>query len=513
MPIVRAVLLAVTLGAAASAAPAPTDYTPASISVQELLARTRKALGAFDPGAYRQVTRTTDASGNVWVATTLTHGTDFRTTVENGGFDWSEGFYEGRSWHRDYNGLVLPSTGYFAQADPFVSALRAVSAQSGDLQLLGIERADPQRYVVEVRPGPGLLERRYYDAHTYLPVRVEMTDYDGHERVWEYGDYRGFYGRTIAQTIGYEQDGVALTERSALVSVDRLAPGSYDLSVPPSRALFDLGASATVPIPARFTDQGIVVRVSIAGRGLDFLLDSGSSDLLIDPAVARELGMTLAGAHRESFAGDFMLANARAPDLSIGPLRAANVAFSTASFSEQLEEQRIVGLLGADFIASGALEVNFADKSVVLLRAAPADPAAGGWSPLALRLDGGVPLLQATFSGQSGYFVADLGADLSTLYPHYFARFPNKIPRGMGDEEEMVTIGGRPFGVTHLTMRDLVLGDWAFGSVQVVVPSASYAQERDIDGLIGRDTLSNFKLLFDYAHAKLWFYPIAPGAR
>ena len=38
MPIVRAVLLAATLGAVASAAPAPTDYTPASISVQELLA-------------------------------------------------------------------------------------------------------------------------------------------------------------------------------------------------------------------------------------------------------------------------------------------------------------------------------------------------------------------------------------------------------------------------------------------------------------------------------------------
>ncbi len=512
MPIACVVLFAAACAAVADAAPAPAVYAPASITAQELLQRSRGALGTYDAGAYRQITRTTDAAGNVWTTTTLTHGSDFRTSVQIGGFEWSEGYYGGRSWHRDYNGMVLPSTGYFAQADPFLSALRAVS-HDGDVKLLGIERDGPPRYVVEMQPGPGLLERRYYDANTYLPVRVETTDYDGHKQVWEYSGYRSFYGRTIAQTVGYEQDGTTLTESTTLVSVDRLAPATYDLSIPPSRTLFDLGSQNAVPIPARFTDQGIIVRVSIAGRGLDFVLDSGSSDLLIDPSIARELGMTLTGAHRESFGGDFTMANARAADFAIGPLKATNVAFSTASFSEQLEAQKVVGLLGADFFGSGALQVDFSDKTVTLLRAAPADPASAGWSPLALRLDAGVPLLPASFSGQDGYFVADLGADLSTLFPHYFARFPNKIPRGMGDEEEMVTIGGRPFGVTHLTMRDLVLGDWAFGNVQVVVPSASYAQQRDMDGLIGRDTLSNFNLLFDYAHAKLWFYPIAQGAR
>ncbi len=192
----------------------------------------------------------------------------------------------------------------------------------------------------------------------------------------------------------------------------------------------------------------------------------------------------------------------------MGGLSAQNVAFSTARFEEQLTDQRVVGLLGTDFIASGALEIDFRNKTVTLLRSTPGDLAARGWSPLPLRLDYGVPLLKATYSGIDGYFIADLGADYSTLYPHYFARFPNKIPAHMPDEEEMVTLGGKPFGITHITMKSLVLGEWVFGDVQVVVPTASYAQERDYDGLIGRDTLSDFNLIFDYANRQLWFKPI-----
>jgi hypothetical protein len=48
----------------------------------------------------------------------------------------------------------------------------------------------------------------------------------------------------------------------------------------------------------------------------------------------------------------------------------------------------------------------------------------------------------------------------------------------------MKTLGNHPFGVKGITMRSMVLGDWVFGSVQVVVPSERYAQERDYGGLM-----------------------------
>ncbi|MGA7355243.1 MAG: retropepsin-like aspartic protease, partial [Candidatus Cybelea sp.] len=163
-------------------------------------------------------------------------------------------------------------------------------------------------------------------------------------------------------------------------------------------------------------------------------------------------------------------------------------------------------------IGSGALKIDFEKQTLTLFRSVPPDLAAQGWSPLPVRLDYSVPLVKAAYSNLPGYFVADLGADYSMLYPHYFSRFPNLVPRGAADQDQLETIGGRAFGVKHITMRSLTLGDWVFGGAQVVVPSALYAQDRDYDGLIGRDTLSSFNLIFDYANQRLWFKPIDAGS-
>ncbi|MFY9884135.1 MAG: pepsin/retropepsin-like aspartic protease family protein [Candidatus Cybelea sp.] len=486
-------------------------YAPANITVAQLFERNRHAAGAFEAGAYRMVTRTVSPGGDVWETTSLWSGGDYRTTVEEGGFVRRYGEYRGRQWHQNPNGLVLPSSDFFQDVDPFVVALSRPQAQAGGVRLLGVTGNSSPKLVVEVTPGNGLTERRYYDERTYLLDRLEMTDYDGHQQVWQYDDYRSVSGRTMPHAIAYEQDGSSVTLETTLSSCERVAPSSLDLTIAQSRPLFDLGDRDSVVIPARFTDNGIIVTVSIGGRGLDFILDSGSSELLIDPEVASDLGMNSTGAMRVSFAGDFTLANARAPDFTVGGLTARNVAFSTAAFEEDLPGQRVVGLLGTDFIASGALKIDFEKKSLTLLRSVPADLGSSGWSALPLRMDYGVPLVKAAFGGLPGYFVADLGADYSTLYPHYFSQFPNNIPRGTPDQEEMVTLGGKPFGIKHITMKRLVLGDWVFGDVQVVVPSAQDAQDRDYDGLIGRDTLSSFDLIFDYANDRLWFRPIDVG--
>jgi hypothetical protein len=511
-----AVILA-ALGSLVADAPSTEAYAPASVSLAQLFDLNQRAAGALEPGAYRAITRTQSSNGDVWTSDTYLSGSDFRTTVRQGDVNWAYGEYQGRQWQQDVNGLILSSSSDFQEQDPFVDALRAPEDLQSGVKLLGMTADASPSFVVEITPRSGLTERRYYDTRTDMLSRLEMIDYDGHKQVWMYAGYRRLYGRAVAGVIDYEQDGTSVTRRTSVVSYDRVPAASIDVTIPPSRSLFDLAGRDAVVIPARFTDHGIIVRASIAGRGLDFILDSGSSELVIDRSLADQLGMKSTGAVRESYAGDYTVSSALAPDLSVAGLTARDVAFSTVpldaissaiGFDEKLAGEQIVGLLGTDLIASGALEVNFQTKTLTLYRQVPPDLAQQGFSALPLRSDYGVPLIQAAFSGVPGSFIADLGDDYSMLYPHYFARFPNKIPRGMADQDEMVTIGGRPFGIKHLTMKRLVLGDWIFGDVQVVVPSAVYAQERDYDGLIGRDTLSSFNLVFDYANHKLWFKPL-----
>jgi Aspartyl protease len=436
----------------------------------------------------------------------LTH--HYRTTERLGNFVWASGSDDGRRWSEDANGVVTQSSNLFSEVDPFSVALRAPENPTGGVKLLGMTAGPSPQYVVEVTPSSGLVERCYYDAHSYLLARVERVDYDGHRQVWEYDDYRNVYGRNFAHLVRYERDGSTVTEQTQLLTYERLSGSVPSLAMPLSHPLFDLGSATSVTVPADFTQDGIFVPVILAGRKLGFELDSGSSDILLDPGVAKELGMETTGAYTLSFAGDINLANARAPSVTIGALSATNVAFSTAGLAEDLPGRRVVGLLGTDFIASDALEVDFEKSQLTMYRALPTGLAAQGWSALPLRLDYDVPMLKANFSGLDGYFVADLGASDTTLFPHYFSRYPKHVPPGTPDEFQMVTLGNHPFGVKGITMRSMVLGDWVFGDVQVVVPSAQYAQGRDYDGLIGRNTLSNFDLIFDYADSQLWFKPI-----
>ena len=511
----RGRFVAAALGVSICLAAAPAtaqQFAPSPLTLKALYDRIHRADGSQPAGAYCETLRTTSDKGSVTDTKSCWDGDDYVTTDREDGFEWASGSSRGQDWSRDANGLVTLNSGYYDEVDPFAVSLRTSDDTASGVKLLGLTTDPPAQYVVEIEPEQGLLERRYYDAQSFLLSRIEMRDYDGHTRVWHYSGYLPAFGRQVARSIDYGDDPNAKTSHTEVTGYQRQPAGAVSFSVPASTPLFDLAGRDEFTVPARFETEGVIVRVSIGGRGLDFLLDTGSSDILIDPTVARELGMQTSGAQRMSFAGDYTIANTRAPDFSIGDLRASSVALSSAVFEEPLEGTRIVGLLGTDFVGNGVLEVNFGKQQLVLHAKLPENLATQGWSMISIRLDDGVPEVKATFSGIDGHFIADLGADYSMLYPHYFDRFHITVPRGTQDQQQMEGIAGQPYGIKHFTMRSMVLGDWVFGGVDVTVPSSNAVQERDYDGLIGRSTLSNFNLIFDYKDRQLWFKPLDTGS-
>ena len=276
--------------------------------------------------------------------------------------------------------------------------------------------------------------------------------------------------------------------------------------------LFDIGSREAVAIPATFTEEGIVVRVGIAGRDLNFMLDSGSPYSVLDSQVARSLGISSAGVAKATFGGDYTIASGRAPSITVGDLRATNVAISTASVRGAGTAFRIDGLLGADFFWSGPVEVDFETGHLILHRSIPPGLRAAGWSSVPLRLDWGVPLIAAAFNGRDGSFIADLGSDESVLYRPYFSQLRVVEPPGSYNGATMYTLAGKPVPIEHFVMKRLALGDWIFGDAEVVVPYGQFAQGRSYDGLLGRNALSHLKLIFDYKGRTLWFKPIDTGA-
>ncbi|HEU5481454.1 MAG TPA: aspartyl protease family protein, partial [Candidatus Tumulicola sp.] len=483
--------------------------SPATISITDLFRRVRKAEGQPTQSAYHIVMRSV-VEGETTVEDTYVDPRGYKTVETAAGFTSSWGALGGQGWYQNSNGFVQRVSGVYAQNDPIEHAVREIGSSAGSAQLLGMTAGSPAMYVVELSPKPGLSEKRYYDADTYLLRRIELTDYDGRTRISEYDDYRSVLGRMVPFVRTYQADFSKESRRYDVITYEAVRPGVADLSIPASKTLFDLRGRDSVTIPADFTDDGIIVRMNVGQRGLDMLLDSGSSSTVVNAAVASQLGLAVHNKRLESFGGIFSLSDARVDDISVGPLQAASAAINIAPVDDDVAPtQRIVGLLGCDFIASGALEVDFTHKSLTLYAHPPADLVASGWTELPITLDDCVPLTKAAFSGLAGEFLIDLGAYDTVLYDHYFAQFKgSSTPKG-GDPliNEGSFIGGDEVRFQTYSMRTLSIGNLLFADAVVDVPLTKKVQERDYDGLLGRTTLTSFDILFDYAHQRVYLKP------
>lgn len=266
-----------------------------------------------------------------------------------------------------------------------------------------------------------------------------------------------------------------------------------------------LPSASGYELPADFTRDGIVVPVTIDGRRLDFLLDSGASSTLIDQQVATQLHLVISTPQKASFGGDFSYSRTLVDAMTIGGETQRNVTVLTSPFERQMEERKIVGLLGGDFFAKHLVCVDFEHKKVIVTRPADA-PEGPSWIGLSIDTSYRVPRVHARFNGVEGTFIVDLGAVDTMLYGHYFKQFhPNKPGVVMGS---VVGVANQTVEYHQYTFSRFDFGNLAFADATVIVASGSKFEGLTYDGLIGRNILSNFNLAFDYAAGKLWVQPL-----
>ena len=433
--------------------------------------------------------------------TTRIDGANSIAIVQNGQYVTASGVYNGQGWNQDENGLVLIRSDFRRFVDPNNVALLHPEDPANQVRVLGLTQSQPQEYVIEANPPGGSDQYRYYDAKTFLLDRFVTLDADMHQHVTEFSDYRPVFG-TMRPFHIHSYDGRPQNDTvTDTVSVEKAPAGSPPVTMPVSRRLFDLDKPMVVP--ATFGRSGIIVRVTINGRGLDFLLDSGAAGLAIDPGVAHQLGLTTYGVSNQTIGGDVDISRTRVPELQVGPLQLKDVTFSVVPLSRSDGNSRIVGILGCDFIASAVLGIDF-QKSTVTMYPPPFDSHAIGAFALPLQLDDGIPRVEASFEGVPGFFLVDTGAMGTVAYQTYVEKLKSSAPLEEG--LNLSAVGGViPAQLKRLT--DLEFGGIHFGDAAVFVPSSSTFNLSDYDGILGRDVLSQYQLYFDYAKRQLYIKP------
>ncbi|MDQ2865029.1 MAG: pepsin/retropepsin-like aspartic protease family protein [Candidatus Eremiobacteraeota bacterium] len=477
-------------------------YTTVAITPEALLQRASSARGKLLSPAYREIDSTINGTRTI-SNNRLVDGNDYLETSTDGPVVRSFGSFHGQDWEANPNGVVVRMSGYAALNDPFRQALNAPSSAESGARILGETSEASPSIVLELRPRDVLAQRRYYDARTYLLRRVETQTYDGHLRIREYEDYEAFNGRLIPRVSRYHDESPQNNSTTRVLTIEKLAKvDSALLAIPVSKRPFSFPSDASVDIPATFNANGIIVRLNCDGRGLDFILDSGASGIVVDRETARSLGLSLYGNNVITIGGDFSIATARLSNVSLGALHVASIAVDVVPFTLSLGDTKVVGLLGGDFFSSGAVTIDFKDQRVSIAPHLDAPPS--GFSKISIDTDRYVPMFPAAFNGKNGHFVADLGATSTVLFPHYFSKF--KAPAESEDPGGFRFVGGTT-GVRRYELSSFVIGDYNVQNVLVAVPSNRKVEDVDYDGLVGRDLLDSFTVIFDYPHGSMYVKP------
>ncbi len=495
-----AVLLSALCALVALPARAET-YDPVTIGAEEILQKAVAASGSLAPGAYIESGKR-HVGGADYGELTAISGDDYLTTVQGGSFRNSYGRYKGQNWSRNENGIVTLLSGFRRNLPPNEVASSNFVAMKFTPKVLGMTQSEPRQYVVEVHP-PGVIdEYLYFDAKTFLLARKVVDAKDRYRHVYEYGDYRTVYGEMVPFSVKWS-DGRPENDNDATIISFQKSPNPSELTIPESQPLFDVAGQVPIDIPVTFTKGGMLVRVMVQGRGLDFLLDSGAAGLVIDPGVAHSLGLTPFGKSSVTIGGgDVDQGKARIPSMSIGPLQIPNAVFYTTPFDEQSRDARVVGLIGFDFFASAIVDVDFKAGKVRLYPRSAFDPNAMGLTAMPALLDDGVARVHASIEGVTGTFLVDTGASNTLLYQTYVSRLPSvrvvaDRSIGLARNVSLGTAGGEMIA-QELDVQEFIFGGIEFQHGKMMEPSTSTFDLFSTDGIIGRDALSVFSVYFDY---------------
>ncbi len=479
-------------GTGARAASAPT--------VTQLIDRNRIASGIDDRAQLESESWALRAGGLDGVVRVARKGSATRTDLLIGPFASARGVAGGRRWHQTDNGEIVVETDPARIPKPVAERVTRTRGRGTDAWIVTSTYAD------------GTAVRTFYDPSSWLITRYERST--GDESTWTaYGDFRtDSRGRLRPWTYSGGSDRPGSEYEYRLLRDDEPAsfpPGTF--GIPRSGrdfVVFPTGARG-VRLPARIVDGRVYVRVQIAGRGLDFLLDSGSASMTIDAGVARGLNLHGYGPTPVTVAGTFSSERVVAPRIDVGPLFMRGVVLRTAPVATREPGGIVtVGLLGYDFFGATALRIDYAAGTVDAHRPRALQPARGAL-PVELRLGGQVPLVRASLDrAVSDGFLLDTGAEFGyVVLPRFVRTNGALLARQPSQAIEFASGIGGSLPYRSLGRMRLVIGS-TLGLDDVAGIEALTAGNLGtdgVDGIVGSETLRRFALDIDYSQNRSWF--------
>jgi hypothetical protein len=290
-------------------------------------------------------------------------------------------------------------------------------------------------------------------------------------------------------------------------------------------ASLPLGKAAETTIPFALVRRHVMVECSVnKSRPLWFILDTGDRYAIIDVELARELGLKVGDGHvavvgTGAKAGTGAVVDDASFTLAGFPGFAQPVTLAIPLRQLGLRlGHRVDGILGSELIEQYVVEIDYQARRLKFH-----DPSAfvyqGAGESIPIQLSSmGHPILEAVVTPVGGAplrgrFALDIGAS-GALTLHRPFNEEHNLPGTT--VKSIKALGGSGIGGEH-TGRLARVAKLQVGRFEVSRPVTYFSQDEagvyassDIQGELGEEIASRFKLFLDYGHNRIIFEPIAP---
>ena len=418
-------------------------------------------------------------------------------------------------WRQDASGGVHSLNGAYslraAITDAWLTRRGWLRADVAGASLSPITRRSDEGHdfdVLRATPKGGEPVDLWFDAHSHLLART-VRELPISLQTVRYADYRRVAGLQLPFRIETRDSSSSDVET---VQVDgwrierHVAAPAYAAPTPPDDTL--LQAETTVPLEI---DGMVVVQARVNGRAFDFILDTGGHNILTPDAV-RSLGLQPVGAGASGGAGEGSLSEqyVRVEQLQIGDASMRDQHFYVLPLQygtvERGERAPLAGILGLEIFERFFVRLDYPAKTMTLRKLGNAEARIAG-TPVPIRFDDDMPLLDGRIDGVPGVIALDTGNSGTTVVQGVWARQHGLAERlKQGIETVSYGAGGAsPNWASRLQSLEI-------GGHVIERPLARYAEDRagafssrTEAANIGTDILATFVLHIDYRAGVIGF--------
>jgi hypothetical protein len=474
--------------------------------------RFRHVVGKLDTGGLSGITQQWDD-----LVTGRTYG-----TFKIGPLSGAQG-YDGKVlWTQDESGQSRTETTQDAIEGTISGAYRTTMAfwyperRPGTVEFVARQPFNGQEDdVLRMSPVGGRPFEIWINTDTHLID--QLTEREASEtRTETYGDYHDVDGVRIPFRLRFSHGDPKYDQMVTVESVDFGVPLDEARFSQPARPDADYTfakGKASVEIPFKIYNGHIYLPVKIDGKGPFLMLfDSGGANIL-QPDVARELGLTVEGALGGGGVGESKqdVGMTKVGRVELGGIVVRDQVFATLDledFGNRVEGvDHIAGLVGYELFKRFPVMVDY-QRSRAIIYNPETFKYAGKGVRVPFRFKGHIPQVDGTVDGIAGAFDIDTGSrasidlagpfvDKNGLAAKYASKY--RVVSGAG-------VGGRVYS-SLARAGTLTLGD-----VSVQKPVAYLSQQQKgafadvyLAGNVGYGVLKQFNITFDYARQQLFF--------